>query len=123
MLAYSTIGVKDMARATGFYDVLLGELGAKQALVARDGDFVAYGNDTGALFGLAVPFNGEDANPGNGNMVAIACSSLEQIQVLHAKALSLGATDAGAPGARVDGAVSCGYFFDLDGNKINFFHM
>lgn len=123
MLAYSTIGVKNMATATAFYDALLGELGAKQALIARDGDFVAYGNDTGALFALAVPFNGEDANPGNGNMVAIACNSLEQIKTLHAKAISLGAIDDGTPGPRVDGAVSCGYVLDLDGNKLNFFHM
>ncbi|TDF34896.1 VOC family protein [Alteromonadaceae bacterium M269] len=123
MLAYSTIGVSDMAKATAFYDELLAELGAKQALIGRDGDFVAYSNDTGALFGLAVPFNGEAPNPGNGNMVAIGCSSVEQIASLHAKALSLGATDGGEPGPRADGAFSCGYVYDLDGNKLNFFHM
>jgi catechol 2,3-dioxygenase-like lactoylglutathione lyase family enzyme len=123
MLAYSTIGVNDMAKATAFYDELFAILGAKQALVARDGDFVGYSNDTGALFGLAVPFNGESADAGNGNMVAIACNSPEQIAELHAKALSLGATDAGEPGPRADGAFSCGYVHDLDGNKLNFFHM
>ena len=123
MLAYSTIGVADMATATSFYDALLDDLGAKQALVARDGEFVGYSTGEGALFALAVPFNGEEASPGNGNMVAIACGSAEQVQAMHEKAISLGAKDAGAPGLRADGAFSCGYVYDLDGNKLNFFHM
>ena len=33
MLAYSTIGVTDMARATAFYDELLALVGAKQAVL------------------------------------------------------------------------------------------
>ncbi|WP_269519152.1 VOC family protein [Alteromonas sp. BMJM2] len=123
MLAYSTIGVTDMARATAFYDELLAIVGAKQSMIARDGDFVAYGSGEGALFGLAVPFNGQAATPGNGNMIAIAADSPQQIQALYDKALSLGATDAGAPGPRADGAFSCGYVYDLDGNKLNFFSM
>lgn len=123
MLAYSTIGVNDMAKATAFYDELLALVGAKQAMTARDGDFVAYSNNSGPLFGLAVPFNGEAADAGNGNMVALACSSPEQVSELYNKAISLGATDAGAPGPRGDGGFSCGYVHDLDGNKLNFFHM
>ena len=123
MLAYSTIGVTDMARATAFYDELLSLVNAKQVMEARDGDFVAYGTGEGTLFALAVPFNGEPSSPGNGNMMAIAASSPEQIQALYDKALALGAKDAGAPGLRADGAFSCGYIYDLDGNKINFFSM
>lgn len=123
MLAYSTIGVNDMARATAFYDTLLAPLGAKQVMEGRGGDFIAYGTGEGALFALALPFNGEPANPGNGNMMAIATQSKEQIQTLYDLALSLGAKDAGAPGLRADGAFSCGYVYDLDGNKLNFFSM
>jgi hypothetical protein len=41
---------------------------------------------------------------------------------LHAKALTLGATDEGAPGPRGDGWY-CGYVRDLDGHKLNFFCM
>lgn len=123
MLAYSTIGVDDMAKATAFYDELLGELDAKQAMVGRDGDFVAYGTGEGPLFALAVPFDGQPCNAGNGNMVAIATSSIEQLNTMYDKAISLGAKDAGAPGLRADGAFSCGYVLDLFGNKLNFFHM
>jgi catechol 2,3-dioxygenase-like lactoylglutathione lyase family enzyme len=123
MLAYSTIGVNDMARATAFYDKLLAPIGAKQVMEGRDGDFIAYGTGQGTLFALALPFNGEPANPGNGNMMALATSSVQQIQELYDLALSLGATDAGAPGPRADGAFSCAYVYDLDGNKLNFFNM
>lgn len=123
MIAYSTIGVNDMAKATAFYDELLGEMGGKQAMVGRDGDFVAYSNGEGALFALAVPFNGQPCNAGNGNMVALAMQSTEQLQAMYEKAISLGATDDGAPGLRADGAFSCGYVRDLFGNKLNFFHM
>lgn len=123
MLAYSTIGVNDMARATSFYDKLLASVGAKQVMEGRDGDFIAYGTGEGTLFALARPFNGEPAHPGNGNMMAIAASSPEHIQELYDLALSLGAQDAGAPGLRADGAFSCGYVYDLDGNKLNFFSM
>ena len=123
MLAYSTIGGTDMARATAFYDELLALVGAKQAMIGRDGDFVAYGTGEGALFALALPFNGEAAHPGNGNMIAIAAESIHLMQELYDKALALGAKDAGAPGERANGAFSCAYVYDLDGNKINFFNM
>lgn len=123
MLAYSTIGVDDMAKATAFYDELLGELGAKQAMVGRDGDFVGYSNGEGALFGLAIPFDGNPCNAGNGNMVALAAGSVEQVHALYKKALSLGAKDAGEPGPRADGAFTSGYVYDMFGNKLNFFHM
>ena len=89
----------------------------------RDGDFIAYGTGEGPLFGIALPFNGEKADAGNGNMIAIAAGSPKQIQELYDVALSLGATCAGAPGLRADGAFSCGYVYDLDGNKLNFFNM
>ncbi len=55
-------------------------------------------------------------------MVALGCSSKEKVDALHAKALSLGARDEGAPGARTD-TFYAGYFRDPDGNKLNFFYM
>ena len=124
MLAYTTIGVDDMNVATAFYDELFAAMDAKQVMVARDGDFVAYGTEAGgALFALAVPVNGEKATSGNGQMVAIGASSPEQIASLHTKAVELGATDEGEPGPRADGLFHAGYFRDPFGNKVNFFHM
>ena len=66
------------------------------------------------------PFNEEAATAGNGTMVAIAMDAPDKVDAFHAKALELGASDAGAPGPRV-GEFYAGYFWDLDGNKLNAF--
>ena len=56
-------------------------------------------------------------------MVAIAAKDADQVKALYDKARSLGATCEGEPGPRGDGAFTCGYVRDLDGNKLNFFCM
>ena len=48
--------------------------------------------------------------------------SVELVCLLYAKAIELGGTDEGAPGARSENFYA-GYFRDLDGNKANFFCM
>ncbi len=123
MLAYSTIGVKDMEKAKAFYGELLGELGGKIQLERPDGGFVAYSNGSGSMFAIARPYDGGEASAGNGAMMAIACDGPEQVKSMYEKAISLGATDDGTPGPRLGGAVSCGYVRDSDGNKLNFFCM
>ena len=72
--------------------------------------------------GITIPFDGQPATVGNGVMIALAASSKEQVDKLYAKAMSLGATDEGKPGARMDNFYAA-YFRDLDGNKLNFFYM
>ena len=124
MIAYSTIGTNDMERARKFYDALFEELGAKAFFERPDGGFVGYGVKRGeAFFGIAKPYDGGEAAPGNGNMVAIAAKDPEQIKKLYDKAISLGATCEGEPGPRINGMVNCAYVRDLDGNKLNFFCM
>ncbi|MGF1543773.1 MAG: VOC family protein [Parvularculaceae bacterium] len=121
MIAYSTIGTNDMERARKFYGELLGELGAKEMFVRPDGGFVGFGVAQGQpMFGVAKPYDGGDAAAGNGNMVAIAVKSPDQVKSMYDKAISLGATCEGEPGPRVGGAVTCGYVRDADGNKLNF---
>jgi predicted lactoylglutathione lyase len=55
-------------------------------------------------------------------MVAIPFDSTDKVDAFHAKAMSLGAKDEGAPGARRDNFYA-GYFRDMDGNKLNAFCM
>jgi predicted lactoylglutathione lyase len=55
-------------------------------------------------------------------MVALIVDSREKVDALHRKALELGGSDEGAPGARGEGFYA-GYFRDLDGNKLNAFCM
>jgi len=121
MLAYATIGVNDLDKATDFYTNLLEPMGAKVLMDADGGRVKILGTGSGPMLGLAKPFNGEPAAPGNGNMVAIACDTAEQVKAMHARALEFGATDEGEPGPRGGGAFSCGYIRDPEGNKLNFF--
>jgi len=116
MISYVTVGTNDLARATAFYDALLGELGASRFMELPRG--VMYGVKPGApMLMVCKPFDGKAATAGNGTMVAIDAGSREMADKLHAKALALGGSDEGAPGPRGEGFYG-GYFRDLDGNKL-----
>jgi catechol 2,3-dioxygenase-like lactoylglutathione lyase family enzyme len=119
MIGYCTLGTNDLPRATAFYDALLGEIGIKRIMDFGRGYAWGTGMDKPAL-GVMTPFDGRPATAGNGTMVAIACSSKEQVDRLHKKALELGGRNEGAVGPRGEGFYA-GYFRDLDGNKLNAF--
>lgn len=120
MIGYTTIGTNDLAKALGFYDTFLAELGGKRVMELAHGQL--YGFAQGPLFGVTKPYDGLVQNRGNGNMIALRCPSTEKVDALHAKALSLGAADEGAPGDR-GGSFYAAYFRDLDGNKLCVFTM
>jgi predicted lactoylglutathione lyase len=121
MVGYVTLGTNDIQRAAKFYDTLLGTLGAKR-MMESDG-FIAWTLASGGpALSIIKPFDQKPASVGNGVMVALAMDSREKVDALHKKALSLGAKDEGAPGARGDNFYA-GYFRDLDGNKLNAFFM
>lgn len=116
MLAYTTVGTNDLPRAVAFYDSLFAVLGAKRAFEGERG--VGWGvGPKQPTFAVMKPFDGQAATAGNGTMLTLACSSVEQVQALHAKALALGAADEGQPGPRGPGFYLA-YFRDLDGNKL-----
>jgi catechol 2,3-dioxygenase-like lactoylglutathione lyase family enzyme len=120
MIGYVTLGTNDLPRAAAFYDALLGEFGAGR--IMEFDQFIAWGVSMEQP-GLAAtkPYDGKAATVGNGTMVALAVDSPEKVQQIHAKALSLGGKDEGAPGPRGDEGFYAGYFRDLDGNKLNVF--
>ena len=66
---------------------------------------------------LIKPNDGNAATIGNGVMVAFGMDSRDKIDAFHAKALTLGATDEGAPGLRGE-TFYAAYFRDPDGHKI-----
>ena len=122
MLAYATLGTRDLARAAAFYDAVLAPLGAKRFMEEPD-YFIAWGNsEQGAGLGITYPFNKETATVGNGTMVALQGGSREQVDAVYAKALELGGTDEAAPGQRGPGFYAA-YCRDLDGNKLNCCYM
>ncbi|MCH7743738.1 MAG: VOC family protein [Proteobacteria bacterium] len=121
MIGYVTIGTKDMEKAKAFWIELLEPLGAK---ILMDMDRIALMGPAmdQPMLAVCTPYNEEEAQPGNGNMVAIAAGSRENVDKMYAKALELGGTDEGPTGERMP-TFYAGYFRDLDGNKANFFHM
>ena len=122
MIGYVTIGTNNIETSARFYDELLFELGAKRIL--ENERLVTWGNTRDApMLGIIRPFDGDKATPGNGNMAAIICDNKGLVDVLHTKALSLGAENEGAPGPWGTGNFYGDYFRDLDRNKLVFFHM
>lgn len=122
MIGYATVGTNDIDRARGFYDDLLGQIGARRVMEFPQNGFTMYGTGARAP-GLAVtrPYNGEAATVGNGNMAAIVVDSRDKVDRLHARAMELGGADEGGPGLRGpegDNAFYGAYFRDLDGNKL-----
>jgi catechol 2,3-dioxygenase-like lactoylglutathione lyase family enzyme len=117
MIGYVMVGTNDLDRAVKFYDELLGVIGAKRAM-ADPGRFQGYSNG-GPMLAVTKPYDGQPATAGNGTL---AVGSRENVDKVHAKALSLGGKDEGAPGLRGDSFYGA-YFRDLDGNKFVAFHM
>lgn len=120
MIGYVTIGVKDMEKAKAFYTTLLADLGAS---LLMDMERIAFiGKDMKSpMLGICVPFNEEDPQPGNGNMIAITADSKEKVVELHGKALELGASCEGEPGQRIPDVFYGAYVRDPDGNKLAFY--
>ena len=121
MIGYVTLGTNDLARAAAFYDAIAAEMGCHR--IMDNDQFIAWGpRDGGTGVGITAPFDGHSATAGNGTMVALEAEDRAQVDRIHALALSLGATDEGAPGERFTGFYAA-YFRDLDGNKLNAFMM
>ncbi len=121
MIGYVTLGTKDLEAAGAFYAALLGEIGAKQ--VMKNERMVMFGTERGApMLAVCTPYDEKEATSGNGTMVALNVGSQDAVQKVYAKAIELGGTDEGEPGARSDTFYG-GYFRDPDGNKLVAFTM
>ena len=121
MIGYVTLGTRDLARAAAFYDRLLEGLGAKRFMDTPRFILWSAGRGTAGL-SVALPYDGQPHERGNGQMAALAVGSRENVDRMHALALEMGGTDEGPVGERFPGFYA-GYFRDLDGNKLNVFHM
>jgi len=122
MIGYITLGTNDLPRAVAYYDVLMEMFGAGRFM--EEGSFVAWAQSADSPgFSVTKPFDGKAATVGNGVMIALRADSKEKVNAIYSKAIELGGTDEGEPGPRGDGGFYCGYFRDLDGNKLNVFYM
>ncbi len=114
-IGYVCLGTNDFERATAFYDALTAELGGKRLFPTPHGQMYRLGS--GAMLMLTRPYNDEPATISNGGMLAIQVDAQEDVTRIYEKALSLGATSEGEPGAR-GGFGDFAYFRDRDGNKL-----
>ncbi|WP_211824071.1 VOC family protein [Kistimonas asteriae] len=96
MIGYITIGTNDLERASSFCDIIFNEMGAARAFDADRLSAWSFGGGK-PLFTVTKPFDESEATVGNGVMVALAASSQEDVDKLHAKALALGGTSEGGP--------------------------
>ena len=117
-IGFVMVGTNDLEKSSKFYDSILVHLGMKRVTVTER--YIGYGHsseDSGAKFYITKPHNKENANAGNGTMVALSAESKEAVNKFHVTALEIGAVDEGAPGERSDGNYYA-YVRDPDGNKI-----
>jgi predicted lactoylglutathione lyase len=124
MIGYVMVGTNDLPRAQKFFDAVFGELGAKRGYETER--MTGWSNGKGPTVMAVKPHDEKPASVGNGAMVALAAASPDEVRKAHAKAISLGAKDEGAPGFRPADSTSGfygGYFRDLDGNKFVAFCM
>lgn len=120
MIAYVTIGTKDMAQATKFYTELFAVVDPAIKVIMDAGRIKLWGKPGAPSLAVCTPFDGKPATVGNGVMVALAADSPAKVDAIYKKALELGGTDEGAPGRRGgDKGPYIGYFRDPDGNKLN----
>ena len=119
MIGYVTIGTNDLEKARSFYDPLLAELGGKRAWASERMQGYA---GPGGMIAICTPHDGKPATVGNGSMFAFPAQTREGVDKFYARAIALGATDEGPPGARNDNFYGA-YFRDPDGNKLNAFVM
>jgi catechol 2,3-dioxygenase-like lactoylglutathione lyase family enzyme len=125
MIGYVTLGTKDAEAAKGFFDGLLGLLGANRMMDGGGFTLWGLGYDKPGL-AITSPHNGEPATYGNGTMIALVVDKRSLVDDVHAKAIALGGTCEGPPGLRGEEgptAFYAGYFRDLDGNKLCVYRM
>ena len=116
-IGFVMVGTNDLEKSSKFYDAILIHLGMKRVTVTER--YIGYGSseDDGVKIYITKPQNKENANAGNGTMVALAAQTKEVVDKFHKTAIENGAVDEGAPGLRSDGNYY-GYVRDHDGNKI-----
>jgi catechol 2,3-dioxygenase-like lactoylglutathione lyase family enzyme len=125
VLSYITIGARDTAQSTAFYDAVLGTIGYKR--FAEYGTFFGYGIDgksDGQTVWICKPFDGQDARAGNGIMVAFSAADRGQVNAFYDAAMKHGGSDEGPPGLRDSYGPNwyAAYLRDPTGNKLAIVH-
>ncbi len=122
MFSHIFVGVSDFERALDFYNPLMAALGVAPRFCERARPWAGWQSSPAPrpLFLIGKPYDQQDPQPGNGQMVAFLADTRTIVDQAYAVALKHGGTSEGAPGLRPEyhahyyGA----YFRDPDGNKL-----
>jgi catechol 2,3-dioxygenase-like lactoylglutathione lyase family enzyme len=119
MIDHVSIGVRDLAAATRFYEALLGPLGYQKAVSApQTVGFLRHGKSHAEFWLNHRP--GMSPLVDSGTHICLRALSTEVVDAFHAAALKAGGTSDGPPGQRT--AISANYYAafvrDPDGNRI-----
>ena len=118
------VGTNNLESAVKFYDQLMPKM--NMIRVELSNDFAGYSllnKPENIEFYITKPFDGNQANFGNGTMIAFSVETTEIVANCHRAGIDAGGKDEGAPGYRPkDGTAYYAYVRDLDGNKLCFVH-
>ena len=120
MFNHVSVGTLDLARATGFYDAVLGALGYRRTM--SEGFGCAWGIEWPEFWAQLADEG--DASPGNGTHIAFIAPSRQAVDAFHAAGVANGGSDAGAPGMRdYTPDYYAAFLRDPDGNKLEAVHL
>lgn len=128
MINHVVVGTNDIERSKGFYDAVLGTLGAGEAVrnVVASGHVRLFYRHGGGSFCVSQPIDDRPASPANGGTIAFRCASPEVVRAFHDVAVAHGGVSIeDPPGVRdnpVVGPVYLAYVRDPDGNKLCAIH-
>jgi lactoylglutathione lyase len=122
MFSHVFVGVRDFDRALSFYEPLMKVLDIEQRFCDRSRPWAGWQTADGPrpLFLIGTPYDGQEHDAGNGQMVAFQARDHDMVRKAHDTALAHGGSCEGMPGLRPQyhqnyyGA----YFRDPEGNKL-----
>ena len=117
IFTHVVLGTNNLGKATEFYDVVLGTLGAKN-LGPLGENMVMYGANE-PEFLVTRPADGQPATHANGGTVGFAAPNRDAVHKFHEAGLANGGSNEGEPGPRnFTPTAYAAYLRDPDGNKI-----
>lgn len=122
MISHVYVGITDFERAFRFYSPIMETLGLRLKFCDAGKPWAGWmpADRERPLFLIGLPFDGEIASPGNGQMIALLASTRAMVDGAYSAALKNGGICEGLPGLRPQYHANYygAYFRDADRNKI-----
>lgn len=117
MINHLSIGVRDIARARGFYDAALAPLGYR--CLSEGADSLGYGAESVVLW-INRTDHPVQADPRSGLHICFDAPTRAAVAAFHRAALAHGGADNGKPGLRpdYDATYYAGFAIDPDGYRL-----